>query len=378
MKKNLLILFFCAFNISFSQFEKINTFQSKLIENEITGSNVALVWQNGKVIYHNIENSYHTNGKPINENSIFPIWSMSKPITIVALMILKERGIIDFEDNVSKYLPEYKNLKCKNPDGSIYQCKNSLSIFHLLTHRSGYGYYGNPQFFTSTLKYDNLADFSKDVASHPVEFEPGSDYLYGINMAILGRIVEVVTKKTFYEFLKEEIFNPLKMKDTKFYLTSKDRLRFQPLYINNGSLKGYTNDLDELSYDINNKAYFGGEGLTSTLNDYSKFCQMLVQEGNYEGKQIISQKSIDEMTGLYSKLDDDPFDYGYSLFVLSDPELDGTNSSKGIFGWSGYHNTHFWIDQEKNLFGLFMTRAREFSFGIQKEFRRAVYTSINN
>ena len=375
---NFLILFICAFNISFSQFEKINTFQSKLIENEITGSNAALVWQNGKVIYHNIENSYHTNGKPINENSIFPIWSMSKPITIVAMMILKERGLIDFKDNVSKYLPEFKNLTCKNPDGSIYQCKNSLLIFHLLTHRSGYGYYGNPQFFTSTLKYNNLEDFSKDVASHPVEFEPGSDYLYGINMAILGRIIEVVTKKTFYEFLKDEIFNPLKMKDTKFYLTSKDRLRFQPLYINNGTLKGYTNDLDELSYDINNKAYFGGEGLTSTLNDYSKFCQMLVQGGNYEGKQIISQKSIDEMTGSYSKSEDDPFDYGYSLFVLSDPELDGTNSSKGIFGWSGYHNTHFWIDQDKNLFGLFMTRAREFSFGIQKEFRRAVYASINN
>jgi CubicO group peptidase (beta-lactamase class C family) len=378
MKKILLILYLCAFNISFSQFEKINTFQNKLIENEITGSNVALVWHNGKVIYHNIENSYHTNGKPINENSIFPIWSMSKPITIVAMMILKERGMIDFKDNVSKYLPEFKNLTCKNPDGSIYQCRNYLSIFHLLTHRSGYGYYGNPQFFTSTLKYNNLEDFSKDVASHPVEFEPGSDYLYGINMAILGRIIEVVTKKTFYEFLKEEIFNPLKMKDTKFYLTSKDRLRFQPLYINNGSLKGYTNDLDELSYDINNKAYFGGEGLTSTLKDYSKFCQMLVQGGNYEGKQIISQKSIDEMTGSYSKLEDDPFDYGYSLFVLSDPELDGTYSSKGIFGWSGYHNTHFWIDQEKNLFGLFMTRAREFSFGIQKEFRRAVYTSIDN
>ena len=303
---------------------------------------------------------------------------MSKPITIVAMMILKEREMIDFKDNVSKYLPEFKNLKCKNPDGSVYKCKNSISVFHLLTHRSGYGYYGNPQFFTSTLKYNNLEDFSKDVASHPVEFEPGTDYLYGINMAILGRIIEVVTKKTFYEFLKNEIFNPLKMMDTKFYLTSKDRLRFQPLYINNESLKGYTNDLDELSYDINNKAYFGGEGLTSTLNDYSKFCQMLVQGGKYEGKQIISQKSIDEMTGSYSKLDDDPFDYGYSLFVLSDPDLDGTKSSKGIFGWSGYHNTHFWIDQEKNLFGLFMTRAREFSFGIQKEFRRAVYTSINN
>ena len=116
--------------------------------------------------------------------------------------------------------------------------------------------------------------------------------------------------------LKTETFNHLKMMDTKFYLTSKDRLRFQPLYINNESLKGYTNDLDELSYDINNKAYFGGEGLTSTLNDYSKFCQMLVQGGKHEETNYFS-KSIDEMTGSYSKLDDDPFDYGYSLFVLS-------------------------------------------------------------
>ncbi|MDA1288807.1 MAG: serine hydrolase [Bacteroidetes bacterium] len=378
MKKGLLLLFLCAYNLGFSQLEKVNTFQKKLIENEITGSNVALVWQNGNVIYHHIENSFHENGKPINNNSIFPIWSMSKPITIVTMMILKERKMIDFNDDVSKYLPEFKNLKCKKPDGSTYQCKNTLSLFHLLTHRSGYGYYGNPQYFTSTIKYDNLEDFSKDVANHPVEFEPGSDYLYGINMAILGRIIEVVTNKTFYEFLKEELFDPLHMEDTKFYLTSKDRLRFQPLFINNGSLKGYTNSLDELSYDINNKAYFGGEGLTSTLKDYKNFCQMLVQGGKYQGKQIITQKSIDEMTGSYSSIEDDPFDYGYSLFVLSDPELDGAQSSKGIFGWSGYHNTHFWIDQEKNLFGLFMTRAREFSFGIQKEFRRAVYTSLDD
>ena len=178
--------------------------------------------------------------------------------------------------------------------------------------------------------------------------------------------------------MKEELFDPLNMEDTKFYLTSKDRLRFQPLFINNGSLKGYTNSQDELSYDINNKAYFGGEGLTSTLKDYTNFCQMLVQGGKYQGKQIITQKSIDEMTVSYSSIEDDPFDYGYSLFVLSDPEHDGAQSSKGIFGWSGYHNTHFWIDQEKNLFGLFMTRAREFSFGIQKEFRRAVYTSLDD
>jgi CubicO group peptidase (beta-lactamase class C family) len=376
MKKlSFLFLIFLSTNSVFSQFEKIQSFQRNLIESEITASNVALVFKDGKVIYHNIENSMDPNGKPIYNNTVFPIWSMSKPITIVAMMQLYEDGLIDFEDKLSKYIPEFENLKCKGEDG-IYKCKKDLTLFHLMTHRSGYSYYENPEFFTSTLKYDNLEDFTSDVANHPVEFEPGSKYLYGINMAILGRVVEVVTKKTFYEYLKEKIFDPLNMDETKFYLTKSDRDRFQPLYINNGSLKGFTNDLDELTYDINNKAYFGGEGLVSTLDDYSNFCQMLLNGGSFEGKKIISQESINMMTKSYSKIEDDPFDYGFSFFVLRDPDLDGTNSSKGIYGWSGYHNTHFWIDPEKKLFGLFMTRAREFSFGIQKEFRRAVYSSL--
>jgi len=376
MKKlSFLFLILLSTNSVFSQFEKIKSFQRNLIESEITASNVALVFKDGKVIYHNVENSMDPNGKPIYNNTVFPIWSMSKPITIVAMMQLYEDGLIDFEDKLSKYIPEFKNLKCKGQNG-IYECKNDLTLFHLMTHRSGYSYYDNPEFFTSTLKYDNLKDFASDVANHPVEFEPGTNYLYGINMAILGRVVEVVTKKTFYEYLKEKIFDPLNMDETKFYLTKSDRERFQPLYINDGSLKGFTNNLDELTYDINNKAYFGGEGLTSTLDDYSNFCQMLLNGGSFEGKKIISQESINMMTKAYSKIENDPFDYGFSFFVLRDPDLDGTNSSKGIYGWSGYHNTHFWIDPEKKLFGLFMTRAREFSLGIQKEFRRAVYSSL--
>ena len=378
MKIYIYIFSFLLFQTIFSQFEEVKNFQKKLISSEITGSNVAMVYKDGKVVYHHIENSLHRNGKSIDHNSIFPIWSMSKPITIIAMMTLKEKGLISFDDKVSKYIPEFSDLNCKNEDGSIYKCKNNLTIFHLMTHKSGYSYYGKLVSYTSTVRYDNLDDFAIDVAKEPVEFEPGSKYLYGINMAILGKIVEVITKKSFYEYLKSEIFDPLEMKDTKFYLTKRDRKRFQPLYINDGSLKGYTNALDELTYDPNNKAYFGGEGLTSTMSDYSKFCLMLVNDGTYKGNQIVSGKSIKEMTESYTKITGDPFNYGYSLFVLEDPKKDGVNSSKGIYGWSGYHNTHFWIDREKDLFGLFMTRAREFSFDIQKQFRKAVYNSNLN
>jgi CubicO group peptidase (beta-lactamase class C family) len=378
MKKIIFIFFFFA-SISnvYSQFEKIETFQKNLIEDEITASNVALVFKDSEILYHHIENSKNPNAKAIDNNTIFPIWSMSKPITIVAMLILHENGLINFEDKVSKYIPEFENLKCKGDDG-IYKCKKDLTLFHLMTHRSGYKYYGNPEYFTSTLKYDNLKDFASDVANHPVEFEPGSKYEYGINMAILGRVAEVVSNKNFYEFLKFEIFDPLEMNETKFHLTESDRENFQALYINDETIKGFTNELDELTYDINNKAYFGGEGLVSTLNDYSSFCQMLLNGGTFKEQKIISQESIDMMTKPYSKDDDNGFEIGFSFFVLTDPDRDGTKSPKGIFGWAGYHNTHFWIDSENDLYGVFMTRARDFSFEISKDFRRAVYSSLKN
>lgn len=358
-------------------------FQNELITSDKTGSNVAMVFKDGEVVYNETVNSNKEGDKEINEETIFPIWSMSKPITIVAMMTLFEKGLVNFDDNVSKYIPEFSELQCKDENGDVYSCENDLKILHLMTHRSGYTYYGNPLNFTSTIKYKNLDDFVTDVSKHPVEFEPGSSYLYGINQAILGKVVEVVTGMSFYEYLKETIFDPLGMNETKFYLTPEDRERFQPLFINSGSLKGFTNFLDEMTYDVNNRAYFGGEGLVSTMRDYSKFCQMLLNNGELNGNKIIDRSSIDLMVEKHSDLESDPFlninegfHLGFSVFVLNDPEKDGTNSSEGIYGWSGYHNTHFWIDNEKNLFGLFMTRAREFSFGIQGDFRKAVYENF--
>ena len=361
----------------------IYKFQKQLIEDETTGSNVAMVFKDDKIIYKEVVNSEKKGDKNINDETIFPVWSMSKPITTVAMMTLFEDGLIDFNDNVSDYIPSFKNIKCKGKVDQIYECENSLKIIHLMTHRSGYKYYNWKIYrlqpgeamgrYISHEKYDNLEDFVEDVANEPLEYEPGTQYVYGINQAILGRIVEVVTKKSFYEYLKERIFDPLDMMNTKFYLTSEDRNKFQPLYLNSMSTKEYTNSYDELNYEINNHAYFGGEGLVSTLEDYAKFCKMLLNGGELKGQRIISKNSIDIMTEKHSD-GNDGFYNAFSLFVLEDPLEDGRNSSKGIYGWSGYHNTHFWIDNEKNLFGLFMTRAREYSQDIQNDFREAVYS----
>ena len=395
LKLSLLILI--GNNLAYSQFEAVKNFQKEIIKNEITGSNVVMIFKEGKVVFLNAENSNLIGDKKINNQSykpyqetLFPIWSMSKPITVVSIMILVEKGLIKLDDNVSKYLPEFSEIYCKGKTGK-YLCNKPLKIIHLLTHRSGFGYYSHQGYgygLTSTIKYNNLNDFSKDLSKVVLEFEPGEKYYYGVNQALLGRVVEVVSKKNFYQFLKEEIFEPLDMSETKFYLTQEDRSRFQPLYINFGTIKGFTTELDELTYEESNSAYFGGEGLISTMNDYSNFCIMLLNGGIYKGKRIISEKSIGIMTAKYSSSYPEEefadtsklgFNYGFSMFVLDDPVVDGTRSTKGIYGWSGYHGTHFWIDPEKKMFALFMSRHRQniSNINIQKELRRAVYNLSN-
>tara|TARA_B100001146_G_scaffold87886_1_gene77974 strand:+ start:784 stop:2025 length:1242 start_codon:yes stop_codon:yes gene_type:complete len=387
----------------------IKKFQNNLVEKGITGSNVTQVFKDGKIIYSNIANSGALGDKDIDENTIFPIWSMSKTVTTVTMMILLDEGKYNLNDNVADYLPEYENINCKGPDG-IYPCENELKIIHLLTHRSGYTYYANNganwvsalhtdlyPAITNPVRFNNLDDYSKAVSEIPLDFEPGSMYTYGINQAILGRLIEVITNKSFYSYLKENIFDKLEMNDTKFHLTAADRKRFQPLRVNikpntafNNSdfhLDGYTSALDGYTYDENNKAHFGGEGLVSTMSDFSKFCEMLVNGGVYNNERIVSEEGIKTMTSKYSNGYPDPsepnvfplegYSYGFTFSVLEDSDARASGAPNGIYGWSGYHNTWFWIDPTNKLYALFMSNSIEPDFSILKDFELATYKFIN-
>ena len=270
-----------------------------------------------------------------------------------------------------------------------------------MTHRSGFRYYGQPmlqQFGggaggasfeepqTNQIKYNNLDDYVKDVAAQPLEFEPGTKYQYGISQAILGRLIEVISGESFYAYLKKNIFDPLEMHDTKFHLNEKEWDRFQVMYINADNLKGFTYLLDShMTFKEENHAHFGGEGLLSTFDDYSHFCEMLLNRGKYKGRRVLSEASIDLMTQKWVEIPESDGSnykdlsgcyYGFACFVLQNPELDRGNSKKGMFGWAGYNNTHFWIEPEKNLYGLFMTRAREFGWDIPIALRKTVNSII--
>ena len=408
MKKILLFisLVFFSCNSEVKSENPILDFQKNLVKNGVTGSNTAMVYKDGKIIYNEIVNSGAVGDADITENTIFAIHSMSKTVTTVAMMILLDREMFDLNDQLSKYLPEFENMNCKGSDG-VYPCENKIKVIDLLTHRSGFTYYAKnganwlasthtdlyPDFI-NTSRFNNLDDFSKAVANQALDFEPGSMYSYGLNQALLGRLVEVISNQSFYEFLKENIFDQLGMNDTKFHLTEEERTRFQPLRVNIKSksafnqtdynLDGYTAALDGYSYDEKNKAHFGGEGLVSTMSDFSKFCEMLVNNGLYNDQQIISKKSIKIMTDKYTNGYPDPNepnvfpDYegnymGFTFVVSENPEIDGSGAGKGTYGWSGYHNTHFWIDPQNKTYGLFMSRAIEFDFSIKKKFKQAVY-----
>ena len=392
-------LMLCSFAVLAETLEEdVAAYQEALIRNGVTGSNIAGVFRNSKTLALSAVSSDIEGDRAVTEDTIFPIWSMSKPITIAAMMILLDDGAYKLDDPLKKYIPYFDGLKCRSPNSAddTYLCENELLIEHLLTHRSGYSYYGGPANNDGPDFRDpflNLDEFVRHVASHPVEFEPGTDYLYGINQAILGRLIEVLSGQEFYLFLKNEIFNPLGMRETKFFLTDTERASFQPLFRKSQSVLGengitpdrgvgrISDNHDELDYKNGTLKQLGGEGLVSTFRDYRKFCEMLLAGGVYKNKVIISPKSFRLMTTTVTPSQvsggyNSGFGYAFSMFSLEEPLLDGTGSPKGIFGWSGYHNTHFWIDQKNEIFGLFMSRTTPFSFEIQKHLRAVVYDHI--
>jgi CubicO group peptidase (beta-lactamase class C family) len=362
-----------------ARLEKIAKVQRELIERGQIGSNQVIIYKDGQVIYDSIVNSGLKGDANITSSTIFPLWSMSKPITTVAAMILFENGKFLMDDPLNKYLPEMANLKCLDSNGNNYPCKKSVTIFDVLTHQSGWDYYptevGEKYILISDTLYKNLEDFSKKMATMPLKFEPGTQYLYGINTSVLGRLIEVISGQTLYEFMKDNIFDPLEMTNTKFYLTDKERDLLQPLcFSEENHPVFYKHEYDD-SY-----VQLGGAGLVSTSKDYSHFCEMLLNDGIFNDKRILSPASIKYMREpINTELNEGTFigfSTGFSFFNLTNPNRDGALSPKGIFGWGGYHATLFWIDQENDLYGLVMDRGSYSAREMFRKIRIATYQAL--
>lgn len=358
---------------------------------------IAMVARHGKVVKFE-KYGLMDDVRPMQLNAIFRIASMTKPITSVAVMILYEEGYFQLDDPVSKYIPEFKDLKVlssvdKNGINLVNQL-NPITIRNLLTHTSGLASGGGntlvDSMYRSANLYDGtLKDMVQKIAKIPLLYQPGTKWNYSRSSDVLAYLVEVISGKPFDVFLKEKIFKPLKMEDTDYYV-SKDKLnRVSAVYslADSIGIKVLTNpEINNLSAPV--KFFSGNGGLVSTATDYMIFSQMLLNKGVLNGTRILKKRTVELMTSnqvsnAIMPSDDlldqllTGMDFGFGFAVLKDNSRSNFIGSAGSYWWSGTANTYFYIDPKKDLILIFLTQfVPNFYYPVCKEFRELVYKSI--
>ena len=347
------------------------------------------------------------------EDSIYKIYSMSKPITSVAIMILFERGLLTLQEPVSNYLPAYKNMKVVTPNG-IEEAKNQITIKHLLDMTSGLCYPGETTLserIMQDLQHKMLGQVAAGkklktveicniLAQTPLEFEPGTSWKYGFSADVLGAVVEVISGMTYGDFLKKEIFNPLEMFDTDFLVPEEKLPRLAKMYSRNPKTgKCETPTLEKIHWlglDEPSKApniESGGGGLYSTVKDYSNFARMLCNGGTFtnskdEKVKILSKKTVNFMTKpnvsemqKTSKylINMDGYEYGNLLRIMTDLAKANSNGSLGEFGWDGLPGNYFMVDPEEDLILVFLQHVSEGpDWILRNKYRQIVYSSLED
>lgn len=378
-------------------------------EKRIPGAS-GLIARRGKIAYQeafgmaDIEAS-----KPMRLDTIHRIYSMTKPITSVALMMLYEEGKFQLNDPVAKYLPEFarmqvgieeKDPQTGKPTLKTVPAKRPITIRDLLRHTAGLSY----GFFSNTLVDEeyrrarilsepNLAEFITNLTKIPLLYEPGTRWHYSVSVDVQGRLVEVLSGKAFDQFLQERIFIPLDMRDTGFYVPAGKKDRFAKLYsptkdgkIQPAAICATRQECTEKfpnavpSYLEPPGLLSGGGGLVSTAHDYLRFCQMLLNNGQYDGKRLLSRKTVQLMSS--DNLGTIPgmregYGFGFGFAVNKSPGEAGVMGSVGEYNWGGAAGTRFWIDPQEELIGVFMIQILPHT-GLEygSEFRTLTYQAI--
>ena len=375
--------------------------EAEIAAGRIPGA-VGLIAKDGEIVYHRAFGMADIDaGKPMQNDSIFRIASMSKAITSVGVMMLYEQGRFQLNDPVSKYLPGFANPRVVvtvDDNGIVTETREAnreIRIVDLLSHSSGIGYafteFSLQRAYKAAGVIDGLTAANKTLAEGmavlaplPIAFDPGEEFLYGLNTDVLGYLIEVVTGKTLDAFFRDEIFTPLGMNDTYFYLPEAKADRLVTLYADVGHLKvsDGTEDpltLDNPRYPVEGaKRYFsGGAGLSSTAYDYFRFVQMLLQDGELDGVRLLSRKSVELMQAPRIDWDADGApDFGLGFEVVTDLGRRGELGTVGTYSWGGAFGTNFLIDPKEDIVAIFMTQARPLKSDIRDKYRNLVYQAL--
>lgn len=367
--------------VSSEKLKILNDAMHKFVDNnDISAIQTAIV-KNGKLIhFDSYGNSDISDQDSLENDDIFRIASMTKPIVSVALMMLHEEGKFKLNDPVYKYIPEFKNLTVKKRK-KTKPVKNHIKVVDLLRHSAGLNFRG-PEDYRKTINL-TLEEYTKEAVKEPLKFEPGTTWWYSYATDICGYLIEVLSGEKLDDFLKNRIFDPLEMNDTFFELPAKKLDRLTTLYVV-GDNKELVSFDSKANTPFKDKVILlnGSGGLLSTTEDYLKFSLMLLNNGSYKGQQLLNKETLDLMKfdhslGLkYKKLAfGKKKGFGLGFEVVKE---DGTKfGSKGTFGWGGMFGTYFRVDPKQNMIMIYMTQSFEtYKLKIADIFRAHVYESL--
>ena len=384
-------------------------------DDKIAGA-VTLVARRGELVHLEcIGLMDRESGKPMQPDTIFRIYSMTKPITCTALMMLYEQGHFQLFDPVFKFIPAFNELKVyaggTGSDIQLVDLQRPVTIRDLLTHTSGLTYhfleYGNVEEIyrdTRVCSERPLAEFVADLLKLPLAFQPGAAWRYSFAYDVVAYLVEIMSGQPLDAFLQENLFEPLAMADTGFFVPGTKLERFAAMYGSGDALepdmtvskwygdaaKGINRLISDSRSSLESaphNVFRGGHGLVSTAQDYLRFCQMLLNKGELDGKRILGRKTVELMTinhlvpellpyeiaGAYSL----GYGYGLGLSVLMNVGQGQTMGSEGGYGWGGAASTNFWIDPTEEFIGIQMAQFQPNGYhSIASDFRVAAYQSI--
>lgn len=371
-------------------------FQGYVDEGRMAGA-VGMVLRNGRVAYTDAWGMRDVEaGDPMEEDDIFRIYSMTKPITSVAVMMLYEEGRFFLNDPVGRYLPELSGRPVARLSEAeageelpTDPARRAVTIRDLLRHTSGltYGLFSNTpvdQMYRErgVLEQPTLEDMVAELGSIPLAFQPGTRWHYSVSTDVLARLVEVVSGQSFDAFLEERIFDPLGMEDTGFWVPEDEHDRLTRIY-GHADSEGTLALGDTVSFRAPTTFLSGGGGLVSTARDYARFAQMLLNGGELDGVRILSPRTVDLMTvnhleeGMPTSFLAPGWGFGLGFTVKTDLGPDGMPGSVGNYYWFGVAGTSFWVDPTEDLIGIFMIQIRpNRDVTFRQQFKRLVYQAL--
>ena len=411
--------------LSSSRLDRVTDWLNQQVESERLAGASTMICRNGRIGYlESAGQSDRENGKPFDASTIVRIFSMTKPITSVAAMMLYEEGRYQLDDPVAKYLPEFTDTKVWKGEGSLENVEDQTSpmlVKHLFMHTSGltYGFMNanvvDQEHRNQKIEFPGTAgtleELVKRLAGIPLIAQPGTRWNYSVSTDVLGRLVEVWSGLSLEAFFKERILEPLGMHDTGFSVTKGNRDRFASLYsplsgadMSNVGKKSVSDSrqmkpglkLQEPAatsrYLKPTKLFSGGGGLTGTIGDYARFCQMLLNGGELDGERLLSPITVNYMRSnqlpdnadmaamgqpVWSETSYDGIGFGLGFAVVIDPPKASIITSVGEHHWGGAASTFFWIDPQEDLFVVFFTQLMPSStYPIRRELRTRVYQAI--